>query len=156
VVAERFAHPIVQQIGNRVTADYGHIAAKLSIGGRSKIGILFSESPHLDHREWRSQEVAAALKELRAQYFQAEEVRVRVVIPDALLANEWVYTFYPKQDIVMVTFPGAGRRPFLSPNLEHSWEPYLNGSKSLQTSALKEINPSIMQPLGGSQPPIRR
>ncbi len=156
VIAERFAHPVVTTIGKQVTADYGHIAARLSVGGRKKIGILFSESPHLDHREWRSQEVAAALKELQSQYLQAREVRVRVLIPEALIANEWIYTFYPKDDRVMITFPAAGRRPLLTPEMGHTWAPYLDGTKSLQTSTLREINPAIMQPLGGANPPVRQ
>lgn len=155
VVAQRFARPLVRTSGKLVEVDYGHIAAKLRINRRHTIGIDFELSPHLVDREWRSSEVAAALKEHLAQHPDVEGVQLRVVIPEALLANEWQYSYRRSTDRVQVSFPGAPRRPFISAELHHDFGPYVRGEKSLATRDLQMVNPAIMQPVGGAEPPAR-
>lgn len=156
VVAQRFAHPVVHLSGQLVEVDYGHIAAKLHLSRRKAIGIDFEGSPHLLNREWRSTEVAAALKEHLDKHPDADGVQLRVVIPEALIADEFRYSYRRSTDRVLITFPGEPRRPFLSPPLGHDFAPYIRGEKSLATKDLPSVNPSIMQPIGGTEPPIRR
>jgi hypothetical protein len=156
VLAQRFAQPVVRSSGKIIEADYGHVAAKLFVGRRKTITIDFDASPHLVNREWRSTEVAAALKDQLDKHPDAEGVELRVLIPEALLGSEWRYTYRRSIDRVIITFPGAPRRPYMTPVLGHDLSPYIRGEKSLATQDLQVVNPSVMQQMGGSEPPPRQ
>lgn len=138
VVAERFAHPVVTVKERTVRADYGHIAAKFSHGARQPIIIYFRESPHMDETwEWRSNEVAAALQDLRDRYPEAEQVEARVLIPGGTLGTEWIYSYRPDNDRILVSILG---RHFQTDVLNHDFGKYSRGGASLDTRDLHSLD----------------
>jgi hypothetical protein len=138
VVSERFAHPVVTMKNDVVRADYGHIAAKLYRGVRTRIAISFRDSPHLDENwEWRSNEVAAAFKSLMEQHPEARIWELRVLIPGGLQPSEWLYSYEYRNDRVLVqtgTFPSHS---YYSGKLNHDFGPYLRGEALLDTRSLQ-------------------
>jgi hypothetical protein len=137
VVADRFAHPVITVQGQNVRADYGHIAAKFTRSIRHPVGISFGDSPHLNaSREWQSPEVAAALKDLLDKHPDAALVEVRVLIPGGLQTPEWIYSYRPLNDRVLVTLPTPPLRSYYTDHLNHDFGPYLRGEVSLDTQKI--------------------
>jgi hypothetical protein len=99
LIADRFAHPMVEMRQGVVIVNYGHVAARLRAGDRDRIEIDFSNSPHLDeNREWRAEEIAAVIKYQREVHPAADGIRVKVLIPGSPKGPEWTYEYSRESD----------------------------------------------------------
>ena len=138
LIAERFAHPKVEMQWNVVLVTYGHVAAKLKPVDHNRIVIDFPASEHLDpNREWRSQEIATALKYQLEMHPAADGVQLRVLIPGSREdETEWRYEYRRTTDRVKIVFGWRELPGFLSEPVGHDFGPYINGEKGLSSTRM--------------------
>jgi hypothetical protein len=140
LVADRYAHPVITQDGQRVTIDAGVIAGKLHVFRGS---MEIDTSPALDRGEWATTEIVRFLKLGIAKYPDATEYDALVTIPATSKRPDWRYAYDRPEGTIRISQKDWRAPVFVTENLG----PDLTQIKSLNTSGMK-VDPKNRSPSG--------
>ena len=130
LVAKRYEHPVITRTGDNVLIDVGVIAGKLSYFR----GSIITNTDLEESNEWKTSEAVRFLKLGMAQYPDAKQYQVYILIPTYSMKPDWLYVYDRAAHRVWVSWRERDRTIFVLDNVPED----LSNIKSLRRMDLTE------------------